>query len=137
VLALPEHVPFVQLTHDVRALGTAFSVPAPWTVRRGPGTIAFHGGHGAARLVVTGAQPLPTAGRPIDVPGARRARYVAHGRTGEIDALAGGRSYRFVVTTRSADQSLTDRIVDTFRIVRDSPEVAADVAPTTRDAWSQ
>jgi hypothetical protein len=130
----------VQLTTDMTYLGTAFSVPSAWDDHpRGDG-ISFDGRQGAVDLIVAGAPKASFAipasitvggteikGRPMKVPGAQKARYFGyfgtnksgqHLAVGEIYAFAHKRSFHFSVTTlRSADKSLTDRIVDTFRIV--------------------
>lgn len=112
----------VPLTVDLHVQGTVFSLPAG--ERRDGERFTFR--HGSAKLVVTAARSeasaVPAAlgsvrGQRILIPGARTAKRYVAGESTTVCAYAHHRAYHFAVSTsRRPDRSLTDRIVDTFRI---------------------
>jgi hypothetical protein len=116
----------VALKVDLHVRGTAFSLPGD-ARRTGSGQFAFARGSVALRITRGGASVPPritlagreARGRRILIPGARTAKLYRVGHVAAIRAAAHHRRYQFTVaTTRRPDPSLTDRIVDTFRIVR-------------------
>jgi hypothetical protein len=112
----------VPLTVDLHVLGTAFSLPAGakrttsgFTFRRGSVTLAIVPASSAAAAVPPRLGGV--RGRRILIPGARTAKRYVVGQSTTVCAYAHHRAYRFAVsTTPRPDPSLTDRIVDTFRV---------------------